>query len=388
MVNIIRLIKGYVSFEVFGGFPERFLNLCRLRGIDLHSVEINGDRITASADAKDMLGVREASERSGMEVKVNDERGLPFFLKRHKWRCGILVGLGVVVAFIAFMSGFIWEVEVIGDNRENNIRLEQTLRDLGVYSGARKSRINILEIQEQILLSNEDINWISLNIFGTKAVVEYTPVKEKLPVTDKDSPMNVVACKRGQITLVECYNGQRSVKEGDYVSVGDLLISGVVVNGDGSEKITHASGRVLARTENVHTFEQRLQFDSLMIVSADSSYALNLFGIEIPVGAKNREEDSSKVYVNIEGNDTELPVGLVRFDGFTCAREKIELTEHQAALMCVCDSVEKKRVDYDEVDIEQVVYRKVHTEDLFTLEQSIICVENIAREEEFYVEEN
>ena len=152
MVNIIRLIKGYVSFEVFGGFPERFLNLCRLRGIDLHSVEINGDRITASADAKDMLGVREASERSGMEVKVNDERGLPFFLKRHKWRCGILVGLGVVVAFIAFMSGFIWEVEVIGDNRENNIRLEQTLRDLGVYSGARKSRINILEIQEQILL--------------------------------------------------------------------------------------------------------------------------------------------------------------------------------------------------------------------------------------------
>lgn len=388
MVNIIRLIKGYVSFEVFGGFPERFLNLCRLEGIDLHSVEINGDRITASADAKDMLGIREASERSGMEVKVNNERGLPFFLKRHKWRCGVLVGLGVVVAFIAFMSGFIWEVEVIGDNREDNIRLEQTLRDLGVYSGARKSRINILEIQEQILLSNEDINWISLNIFGTKAVVEYTPVKEKQPVTDKDSPMNVVACKRGQITLVECYNGQRSVKEGDYVSVGDLLISGVVVNGDGSEKITHASGRVLARTENVHTFEQHLEFDSLMIVSADSSYALNLFGLEIPVGAKNREEDSSKVYVNIEGNDTELPVGLVRFDGFTCAREKIELTEHQAALMCVCDSVEKKRVDYDEVDIEQVVYRKVQTEDLFTLEQSIICVENIAREEEFYVEEN
>jgi hypothetical protein len=219
-------------------------------------------------------------------------------------------------------------------------------------------------------------------------VVEYTPVEEKLPVTDKDSPMNVVACKRGQITLVECYNGQRSVKEGDYVSVGDLLISGVVVNGDGSEKITHASGRVLARTENVHTFEQRLEFESLMIVSADSSYALNLFGLEIPVGAKNREEDSSKVYVNIEGNDTELPVGLVRFDGFTCAREKIDLTEHQAALMCVCDSVEKKRVDYDEADIEQVVYRQVHTEDLFTLEQSIICVENIAREEEFYVEEN
>lgn len=388
MVNIIRLIKGYVSFEVFGGFPERFLNLCRLEGIDLHSVEINGDRITASADAKDMLGIREASERSGMEVKVNNERGLPFFLKRHKWRCGVLVGLGVVVAFIAFMSGFIWEVEVIGDNREDNIQLEQALRDLGVYSGARKSRINILEIQEQILLSNEDINWISLNIFGTKTVVEYTPVKEKLPVTDKDSPMNVVACKRGQITLVECYNGQRSVKEGDYVSVGDLLISGVVVNGDGSEKITHASGRVLARTENVHTFEQRLEFDSLMIVSADSSYALNLFGLEIPVGAKNREEDSSKVYVNIEGNDTELPVGLVRFDGFTCAREKIELTEHQAALMCVCDTVEKKRVDYDEVDIEQVVYRQVQTENLFTLEQSIICVENIAREEEFYVEEN
>ena len=388
MVNIIRLVKGYVDFEVSGGFPERFLNLCRLRGVDLHSVEVEGDRIRASADAREFRGIDEIAERSGMEVQINRRRGLPFFLKRHKWRCGVLVGIGVVVSFIAFMSGFIWDVEIVGDDAVKNLQLQQALSDLGVYSGARKSRIDILKIQEQILLSHEDINWISLNIFGTRAVVEYTPVREKLPVTDKNTPMNIVASKRGQITLLECYNGERAVKEGDYVSEGDLLISGVVVNGDGSERITHADGRVFARTENEHKYEQPLVFDGLIISSADSSYALNLFGLGIPVGMKNREEDSSRVYMNIRGNDTELPVGLVRLDGFSCAEQKISLSAHQAELMCISASLMERRSEYSSADIESVTYYRAESDDLFTLRQTIICVENIAREEEFYVEEN
>ncbi len=387
MIGIIRLLKGYVTFEVWGGFPERFLNLCRIRGVNLQSLEIEGDRIRAVTDVRGFSCIDEILGRSGMNVKVTSERGLPFFLKRHKWRCGVVVGIAMVIFFIAYMSGFIWQVEIVGDDEERNLRIEESLREFGVYDGARKSKIKILDVQEKILLVHDDINWISLNIFGTKAVVEYTPVKEKQPLTDTASPVNVVAEKRGRVTLVECYSGAKIIKEGDYVSAGDLLISGVVVNGDGSEKITHASGKVFAQTENEYEYSCYLECERYIVESSDVFYSLNLFGGEIPLG-RNREDNSSVVYINISGNDTELPVGLVRRDGFSCESRKIKLTEHQAKLMCINDAVTEKRREYIEADVKEIIFSQDEAQGVFILGQRIVCVENIAKEEKFYVEKN
>lgn len=388
MVKMLRLLKGYVSFEVWGGFPERFLNLCKLKNVNLHSLETDGDKICASTDIGGFSRIGEIAERSGMSVKATSERGLPFFVKRHRYRCGAVVGMILVVFFIAFMSGFVWQVEVVGEDSETNARLESDLRELGVYSGARKSKVDILQVQEEILLLHEDINWVSLNIFGTKARVEYTPVKEKLPISDTTSPVNIVAEKKGRITLVECYNGTKTVKEGDYVSAGDLLISGVIANADGSEKIAHASGKVFAKTENEHKYKSYVKADRYIINATDTSYSLNLFGLKIPVGKGVREDKESEVFINIKGNETELPVGLIRYDGFSCKRQSIALTEHQATLMCVSEAITERRRKYSDAEIEKLTFDAKKTDNGFIITESIICVENIGKEEEFYIEKN
>lgn len=388
MIKLLRLLSGYVSFEVQDGFPERFLNLCKLRGVNLFSAKTDGDKISAVTDVRGFGFIDEISEKSGMTVKIKAERGLPFFLKRHKYRCGVVVGIALVISFIAFMSGFIWEVEVVGEDASVNQQIEETLRELGVYSGARKSKIDILETQEELLLLREDITWVSINIFGTKARVEYTPVKEKLPLADTESPVNMVAVKRGRITLVECYNGTKIVKEGDYVAEGDLLLSGVISNMDGSEDITHASGKVFARTENQYEYESALEYEGYVISAADTSYSLNLFGLKIPVGKSVSEENKTAVYINARGNDTELPVGLVRFDGFSCKERNVTLTEHQALLLEVNNAIAEKREKYTDAQIEKAEFFYENNNGTFLLRQTIICVENIAKEEVFYVERN
>ena len=46
------------------------------------------------------------------------------------------------------------------------------------------------------------------------------------------------------------YNGVNVVKEGDNVTKGTLLISGVVKNFDGWEYFTHARCEIFAKTKN------------------------------------------------------------------------------------------------------------------------------------------
>ena len=35
MRGMIRFFKGWVRFRITGGFPERFINLCAMRGLPL-----------------------------------------------------------------------------------------------------------------------------------------------------------------------------------------------------------------------------------------------------------------------------------------------------------------------------------------------------------------
>ena len=53
MIQLLRLLKGYVSFTAEGGFPERFINLCNSNGIVLWDVQNDGVKVKAFTTTKD-----------------------------------------------------------------------------------------------------------------------------------------------------------------------------------------------------------------------------------------------------------------------------------------------------------------------------------------------
>ena len=62
------------------------------------------------------------------------------------------------------------------------------------------------------------MSWVSINIFGTKAVLEVKENSETPQIADSTTPMNIIAKKDGQIVLVEGHKGANAVKEGDVVN--------------------------------------------------------------------------------------------------------------------------------------------------------------------------
>ena len=112
MISIFRYVSGYVEFCAEGGFSERFLNLCKLNGISLWNVKNDGVKVKACTSAREFKNIEKPAKNSGMTVKILENKGIPFWAKRHKWRCGLLVGLVVAVCLVWYMSGFIWEVEI------------------------------------------------------------------------------------------------------------------------------------------------------------------------------------------------------------------------------------------------------------------------------------
>ena len=136
IIQFLRYLFGYINFRAFGGFPDRFINLCTKEGIPLWNVRNINNNITASTTVQGYLSLHTVARKSGMRVISTDKVGLKYFLRKHKTRVGILAGLSVSVIVLSVLTQFVWSVSVVG-----NTTLEED-----VIKEAENKGVNILSV--------------------------------------------------------------------------------------------------------------------------------------------------------------------------------------------------------------------------------------------------
>ena len=387
MIQLLRLIKGYVEFCAEGGFPERFINLCNIRGINLWNVKNDGVKVVAFTTEREFQELKIPAENSGMTLKILKFRGLKAFAKRHKWRCGAVLGIGLAFCFWIFMSGFIWEIEILETNGVNVEDFTESLAASGVKIGARKSKIDIIQVQNQLMNEYKNLLWVSLNIFGGKVQVEMSEFIEQKEIIDTKKPVNIVANKKGEIVLVKGYSGTNVVKEGDNVTKGSLLISGVVQNIDGSEYFTHAKGEVFANTKNSEKID--FQYDSRCLITAqkDFRYYLYVFSLKIPLGLKTKGRFLTENTKLLKSGETILPFGIIREDNFSEVEKHIVYSPKQAQLSLLLQGVKTKREKYNKSELKNVKYDFNDNKNSGEINVKINCIEDIAKESPIITED-
>lgn len=388
MIRLLRLLQGYVVFVAEGGFIERFLNLCKINNINLWNVKNDGVKVYAFTLSKDFDRINLASERSAMTIKVQQKRGLRYFVTRNKLRVGVVLGLMTSCLLTIYLSGCIWNVDIQEKSGVKAETFANTLEELGVKPGARKSKIDILAVQDELLKRHSELLWASLNIFGGRAELEYTLVNEKTPSPETFLPTNIIAEKKGVVTLVECYRGMPLVKEGQFVAEGSMLISGVVSNADGTESLTQAMGKVYAKTENTVTVTDSSITTGMISGDIEPSYGVFLFGLDIPFGRPARSDFCAVSRFSLTGNKTSLPVGFVRCDCLSFSQSEITADDDMMRLTLLLSAVEEKRRKFDSAKLQSVALAYDNEGISANVTVKVTCVEDIATEKTIYVEEN
>lgn len=77
-INFIRYLFGYVNFRAFGGFSDRFLNLCAKDNIPLWNVKNVDGRISGSTTINGYLSIRRPAKKAGMKVRITEKKDLYF----------------------------------------------------------------------------------------------------------------------------------------------------------------------------------------------------------------------------------------------------------------------------------------------------------------------
>jgi len=320
------------------------------------------------------------------EASGSREHGLPALLHRYRGRWGILVGV-LLFAFLVWQSGtVVWDVSVTGNEKLTDEEVIAMLWDYGFGVGTKFGKIDFDQLQNDFLLTTDEIAFIAVNMQGTVANVQ---VRENLGSrTGRETggkSANLIAAEDGQILEVHLVGGRAAVQRGDTVRAGDLLISGILAIRGEQLRYEYSAGEVLAQVNRVIEAESPLvRTENMQTGREIVKKTVRIFAKEIKL-FRNTGIDYASYDTIIENKQISLPGGIslpvwIRTETVReTAPQTVTLTEEEA----FADAMIRYRAQMDAL-LEEAEILKIETErtcadGMCRIVGRAVCVTDIAR---------
>lgn len=186
MIYFFRWLFGYVDFKFENGFFEDFLTRCFESGIRLRNVKKNGDVLTAVCTTRQYKVLHKIAFSLGGKTKIIQKHGLPFLLLPLKKRFGFWIGALCFFVIISFLSSFIWNIEITGNNRVSTPVIMQYLNDNGIGIGTMWKNTDRDKISWDMMSKFSDFSWVHINKKGCTARVEINEAVSAPEEADED----------------------------------------------------------------------------------------------------------------------------------------------------------------------------------------------------------
>lgn len=251
MFNYFDKTKNFVIVKVSGFSIERFLNIAINKNIQISDITNFESGITLKVDIKSYYELRECAKKTKCSLKIIKKNGIAFLLNKYRKRKVLGFGFIFFIVTLYIMSSFIWSVNIEGNERISTDEITEKLKELNIYAGSPKFKINIKDVNHSLINSISEIAFISAEIKGTNLNVKIVETLEKTNMLNLNDYQHIVSKKDGIITNISIITGSPNVKIGDTIKNGQVLVRGEIdiTNEEGfvTVKNTKADAIVFAR---------------------------------------------------------------------------------------------------------------------------------------------
>ena len=311
-------IQGYLKVTVEGYYIERFINICRKNNIAIWNIRKNEDVcISFNMETKEFKNVCKIAKKTKCKIKIKAKKGFPFLLFRYKKRKLFLFLLILLVFILWLSSNFIWNVEIIEQEGQNFENIERDIEEAGLKIGTLKTKIDTKEVINKIRLERSDVAWVGIEFSGTKAIVRLVASDEKPEIIKEDEYCKGVSDKSGIITKINAQTGTASVKVGDTIKEGDILINGWMEGKYTGIRYVHAKGEIEAKVW--YTKHKKILYNTIdrkETGNVENKYSVKINNFEINF---NKGVSKFKIYDTIETenqiklfSDLYLPISVIK----------------------------------------------------------------------------
>lgn len=377
--ELVRLLRGFVKIRVSGEYADNFINVCVNCGFSIWGIEKCNDEIYMYVGMKNFLQIRGLKRKikGKIKIKLIEKHGLPIYFQRYKKRMGLIFGLAIFLLINIFLSQFIWDIKVCGNETIDETEIVNTCNEIGINLGVHRKNIDTYNAKQIIALKFDEIAWVSLNIEGSRVTVNISEANA-LEHGENPFPRNIVANIDGVIKSMKVVKGQKCVTIGQAVKKGDVLVSGVVDNVVSSHMVA-AEGEIIAQTERCFSFETDKKYKFENIINKEIHRdVFEFFWLKTPLFLNgvngNFTSELTRNPVKLFGEN--LPIGITRRTYHPIVVQEKVLTKEEAERLARSNICELLK----DVEINEVLNSEINiydNKDTYKIEAKVICLENI-----------
>lgn len=404
LIRLWKYLRGYVIIEVYGFGIERLINMSAYKGLLLWNLHREGNKLLMSVGLGELKKVHQSLIKTGCKVRIREKKGLPFILHRYKKRKIFILGALITCMVLFFLSSLVWRIEIQGNERYGKNEVLMILKKYGCDVGKVKYNIESKKIEDDILLDYPDIAWISLEVRGSALIVTMVETVEQPDFKVKDlPPADLVADKKCLIEYIVTRAGQPTVKKGDVVTKGQVLVTGEmeILNDDQSIRYqyVHADADIFGRVYYVITDSIKLDYIEKNYTGKEKKDVyFNMGSLALKIWRPFKYDqfsDEIQSQKNFFFLDYELPIGFssITYVHYIPVKKRYTKEEATSILKKRLTRSIKKAMDTDVEIIDQntqynIGKNKITSETQLIVIEKVGVVEEIKERTEEWTEEN
>lgn len=230
---------------------------------------------------------------------------------RRRWT--LLCALALCICICAPVLSRVWFIDVAFTTETGHPTAREQifafLEEMGVQTGVSKSRIDADLLLKELAAHMPEIGHIGVKLQGMRLLTEIAPLSEEPELYEMDAPRDLAARLDGVVDQVHVYSGRASVRPGDTVLRGDVLIRGeenIARDAQTGEMITRpvgALGEVIARCWYEGSAQGELKTTVLERTGQESrSGGIRLMDLHLPIL-------EGEAYASFREETQVLPIG-------------------------------------------------------------------------------
>lgn len=380
--KVINYFKGTILFKINDPYTEKLLNFCRVNEITLKRIKKVNAECTATCFYKDYAFLEEWAKKNNISITPVKKRGVPFKLKKYRYRWGIAVGMFLFAFCLVGSQFFVLDISVEGNSTVETKTIINELDKLGVSKFKFIPSIDFRIKKHEALLSMPKLSWLTINHQGCRLFVKVTEKEADVYIKDTEI-CDIVASDTGLILHMEVYNGTKVTDKNYTVEKGDVLVKGEFLNKLEEVTKVHADAKVIAQVQFEKTISLNMK-DSIKDYTGKKTirYYIDFFSLKLPLfiatpvkGEYDYYSDSFPIYCF----GKKLPIGIIKieYEYYTLLKEKVDKIE--------CKSkIENEFLRYEALELSDCVIldrkdKETVKNGVITIKRSYTVEKNIAK---------
>lgn len=241
----MKSLNSFTRIKIEGLNQIKLLTFIKNNDIDVFNVQFLSKSVMEfDINSNKLKKLKKIFKNKSINYQILGNTGVCGILYLLLNNIGIIISILFFIIFVLIFNNFLFNIKVQCSDDVMSHNVEEYVGEYLKQSNYLKSKVDTSEIEKLIYTNFDKVSLVSAIKKGGFVVIDIKQMLDNNETTTEENFTPATSSVRGYVQSIQVFQGMPQVKVGDFVDVGDVLISQIVYDSKGNKQFVVPKGKV------------------------------------------------------------------------------------------------------------------------------------------------